>query len=137
MCQWKFFVLMYSANTSARRVVRALEISLVALDVRFVGVLSGAILRDLASLGSIACISFWFAHKKPPAGRCQTLLNERQQIGIDPGPIPSITANASQRTSKLACSLSARQLDRSGFRCATRKHGCGRDSCVSPRANCP
>src|SRR5438132_10147450 len=42
MCQWKFFVFRYSANTSARMAFMAPAMSLVAERVRSVGVVSGA-----------------------------------------------------------------------------------------------
>src|SRR5437588_6765740 len=42
MCQWKFLVFRYSANTSARMAFMAPAMSLVAERVRSVGVASGA-----------------------------------------------------------------------------------------------
>src|SRR5262249_17894885 len=53
MCQWKFFVFKYSANTSARIAFIAPEISLVASGVRSVRVSSGAsrLRRSSAFLG--------------------------------------------------------------------------------------
>src|SRR5260370_8747731 len=42
MCQWKFFVFRYRANTSARMAFMAPATSLVAERVRSVGVVSGA-----------------------------------------------------------------------------------------------
>src|SRR5258708_33782299 len=53
MCQWKFFVLTYRAKKSASSVVSAAERSRVASDARFVGVPSGAVLRDLRSTWSM------------------------------------------------------------------------------------
>jgi hypothetical protein len=81
---------MYKANTSASRIVNAPDISLVALDVRSVGVLSGNALRDLAStfmsfisfritrgnnLGTVGAAMFELTDR--------FLLEECQQIGVD------------------------------------------------------
>src|SRR5205807_9344886 len=49
MCQWKFLVLRYRVNRSARRRLSAPEMSLVASAPRFVGVFSPAARRDFAS----------------------------------------------------------------------------------------
>jgi hypothetical protein len=46
MCQWKFFVLKYSANTSASSTLSAAEMSRVASAPRSLGVCSGARRRD-------------------------------------------------------------------------------------------
>src|SRR5436853_3794191 len=50
MCQWKFLVLTYRANTSARKAFIAAEMSLVAALVRSVRVDTGASRRCLRSL---------------------------------------------------------------------------------------
>src|SRR3954452_3457503 len=54
MCQWKFFVLRYRAKKSASKRVSAPAISLVAADLRSVGVSSGARRRAFTLIESIA-----------------------------------------------------------------------------------
>src|ERR1700730_9064198 len=83
MCQWKFFVFRYSANTSARMAFMAPAMSLVAERVRSVGVVSGAsrlcrssavfvepFLRILFFL-CIDLVLFWFGV------RCRIVLRTR------------------------------------------------------------
>src|SRR4051812_8802754 len=54
MCQWKFFVLRYRAKKSVSKRVNAPAISLVASDLRSVGVSSGASRRAFTLIESIA-----------------------------------------------------------------------------------
>src|ERR1700675_4133714 len=48
----------------------------------------------------------------------------------------SLSANAWRRTPRSARWRSRPRRDRSGLRCVGRKHGCSRDSCGFPRADC-
>src|SRR3954447_15355146 len=54
MCQWKFFVLRYKAKKSVSKRVSAPAISLVASDLKSVGVSSGASRRAFTFIESIA-----------------------------------------------------------------------------------
>src|SRR5881227_1773803 len=62
MCQWKFLVLRYSANVSARSSFKAPEMSFVAFDARSVGVFNGALARSSRPLRSAMSISFSIWH---------------------------------------------------------------------------
>src|SRR5438067_13582987 len=61
MCQWKFFVFWYSANTSARIAFIAPAMSLVAVRVSSVGVFNGALRLCRRSAVLIEFGSFMFS----------------------------------------------------------------------------
>src|SRR5262245_32793824 len=57
MCQWKFLVFRYRANMSASRAFSAPDTSLIAFELKSLGVLNGASLRDLRSSRFISTVS--------------------------------------------------------------------------------
>src|SRR3954451_20697651 len=78
MCQWKFFVLRYRAKRSVSKRVNAPAISLVASDLRSVGVSSGASRRAFTLIESIAwspCRVFRLANVFCEGGRAAVIGN--------------------------------------------------------------